>query len=188
MQAGRQIYIFNADYFRMKTVWLTCAWSSSMPAVTIPSPASRYEGNTWKQISLDDSLDEVWSFSSPMVPGHQHLLLLVLLMLLLCHQCVTKQTLYCQVEETVATNPSDCLPVLSQRHIWLSLMFYYSMSENRTLYPCMLSMNVLTATKQQLQTVQSQQQGDSASRVQCVWGQLFTDVPACFQHSWENES
>lgn len=135
MQAGRQMYIFNADYFRMKTVWLTCAWSSSMPAVTIPSPASRYEGNTWKQISLDDSLDEVWSFSSPMVPGHQHLLLLVLLMLLLCHQCVTKQTLYCQVEETVATNPSDCLPVLSQRHIWLSLMFYYSMSENRTLQP-----------------------------------------------------
>lgn len=42
-------------YFRELTT-LTCAWSSSMPAAIIASPASRYEGSTWRQIPLEVSL------------------------------------------------------------------------------------------------------------------------------------
>lgn len=47
---------------------LTCTRSSSMPAVTMPSPANRYDGSTWRQITLDDSL-ELWSFPFPILSG-----------------------------------------------------------------------------------------------------------------------
>lgn len=48
---------------------LTCTWSNSMPAITMPSPASRYEGSTWRKITLEDSLYEMWSFSSSILFG-----------------------------------------------------------------------------------------------------------------------
>lgn len=48
---------------------LTCTLSSSMPAITMPSPASRYEGSTWRQITLGDSLEETLSFSTSMLSG-----------------------------------------------------------------------------------------------------------------------
>lgn len=35
------------------------------------SPASRYGSSTWRQIALDDSLEELWSFTSSMLPGQQ---------------------------------------------------------------------------------------------------------------------
>lgn len=54
-----------------------------MPAVTMPSPASRYEGSTWREITLDDSLEELWSFSSPILTGQ----LLLLRFLSALHSC-----------------------------------------------------------------------------------------------------
>lgn len=77
----------SPDHTSSVLVSLTCTWSSSMPAVTMPSPASRYEGNTWRQISLEDSLEEMWSFSSSISSGQQPLLLLLLLLLLLGFMC-----------------------------------------------------------------------------------------------------
>lgn len=50
-------------------VKLTCSWSSNIPAITIPSPASRYEGSTWRRIIQEDSVKERWSFSSPILTG-----------------------------------------------------------------------------------------------------------------------
>lgn len=65
--------MFGADNFgpvnNTSNLPLTCTWSSSMPAVTMPSPASRYEGSTWRQITLDDSLEEIWSFTSSILSG-----------------------------------------------------------------------------------------------------------------------
>lgn len=45
-----------------------------MPAVTMPSPASRHEGSTWRQSTLDVSLEEMWSFSSSILSGQLLLL------------------------------------------------------------------------------------------------------------------
>lgn len=42
---------------------LTCTRSSNMPAAIMPSPASRYEGITWRQITLEDSLLGTWSLN-----------------------------------------------------------------------------------------------------------------------------
>lgn len=46
---------------------LTWTWSSSMPAVTMPSPANTYAGSTWRQIIPEDSPEELWSFTSSML-------------------------------------------------------------------------------------------------------------------------
>lgn len=72
-------------------VSLTCTWSSRMPAVTMPSPASRYEGSTWRQTTLEDSLEEPWSFSSSISSG-QLLLLGLLRGLHSCQLSVPIQT------------------------------------------------------------------------------------------------
>lgn len=43
---------------------LTCSRSSSRPAVTVPSPASRPESSIWRHITAVDSREETRSFSS----------------------------------------------------------------------------------------------------------------------------